>query len=166
MRFHRSLATVGTLLALASVSACGGLPSAGSSQEAGELLQSALGCEGIDIASPREVQQVRAMGLTGVNGGGECEDPAGGDGDVNFLTVEDMEAFQTAVKADEDEQDDLMVGDDFAVDPSSDDQRRSLLDAGLLFLNCTPNFTAPEGSTADDGAVEGCTTTDYAEDLD
>ncbi|MGW1378784.1 hypothetical protein ACWD6P_31585 [Streptomyces sp. NPDC002446] len=165
MRFHRTLAIAGTVVALASVSACG-LPSAGSPQGAGEFLQSALGCERIDIATPREVQQVEAMGMTGINGGGECDEPAGGDGDADFLTIEDMEAFQTAVKADEDEQDDLMIGDDFAVDPASDDQRRQLLKAGLLFLNCTSDFKAPEGKTADDGEIDGCVTTDHSEDLD
>lgn len=166
MRFHRTLAVVGTVFALASVSACGSLPSASSPQEAGDFLTSTLGCKSVDIASPHEVQQVEAMGMTGINGGGECDDPAGGDGDVDFLTIEDMETFQTAIKADEDEQDDLMIGDDFAVDPSSDDQRRQLLKAGLLFLNCTPDFKAPEGKTADDGEIEGCATTDYSEDLD
>ncbi|QZY19112.1 hypothetical protein [Streptomyces decoyicus] len=151
---------------MASVSACGSLPSAGSPQEAGDFLKSALSCESVDIASPREVQQVEAMGMTGINGGGECQNPAGDDGDPDFLTIEDMEAFQTAVKGDEDEQDDLMIGDDFAVDPSSDDQRRQLLKAGLLFLNCTSDFKAPSGHTAEEGAVEGCATTDYSEDLD
>lgn len=165
MRFARILATAGTVVALASVSACG-LPSAGSPQEAGDFLKSALHCESIDIASPPEVQRVEAMGMTGINGGGECEDPAGDDGDVDFLTIEDMEAFQTAVKGDDDEQDELMIGDDFAVDPSSDDQRQQLLKAGLLFLNCTPDFKAPPGKTADDGEIEGCSTTDYSEDLD
>ncbi|WP_432143691.1 hypothetical protein [Streptomyces sp. bgisy084] len=138
----------------------------GSPQDAGEFLQSTLHCESVDIASPPEVQRVEAMGMTGINGGGECEDPAGGGGDVDFLTVEDMEAFQTAVKGDEDEQDDLMIGDDFAVDPSSDNQRRQFLDAGLLFLNCTPGFKAPAGNSADDGEIDGCFTTDYSEDLD
>ncbi|MEV0372286.1 hypothetical protein AB0I10_21050 [Streptomyces sp. NPDC050636] len=150
---------------MASVSACG-LPSADSPQGAGDFLTSTLSCESVDIASPQEVQQVEAMGMTGINGGGECEDPAGGDGDVDFITVEDMEAFQTAVKGDEDEQDDLMIGDDFAVDPSSDDQRRQLLKAGLRFLNCTPDFKVPAGRVAEDGEVEGCSTTDYSEDLD
>ncbi|MFE1176180.1 hypothetical protein [Streptomyces sp. NPDC058773] len=165
MRFHRILATVGTVAALASVSACG-LPSAGSPQEAGDFLKSALRCESIDIASPQEAQRVEAMGMTGINGGGECDEPAGGDGDVDFLTVEDMEAFQTAIRGDEDQQDKLMIGDDFVVDPSSDDQRRQLLDSGLMFLNCTPNFEAPDGMSADDGAIDGCFTTDYSEDLD
>lgn len=166
MRFHRTLAIAGTVFALASVSACGSLPSADSPQEAGNFLTSTLSCDSVDIATPQEMQQVEAMGLTGINGGGECENPAGGDGDVDFLTIEDMEAFQTAVKGDEDEQDDLMVGDDFAVDPSGDDQRRQLLKAGLLFLNCTPDFKAPEGSTVEDGEIDGCATTDYSEDLD
>lgn len=165
MRFHRILATAGTICALASVSACG-LPSAGSPQDAGDFLQSALHCESIDIASPPEVQRVEAMGMTGINGGGECKDPASGGGDVDFLTVEDMAAFQTAVKGDKGEQDDLMIGDDFAVDPGSDDQRRQLLNAGLLFLNCTPDFKAPSGNSADDGEIDGCSTTDYSEDLD
>ncbi|MFJ3953932.1 hypothetical protein ACIPXV_28545 [Streptomyces libani] len=165
MRFARILATAGTVVALASVSACG-LPSAGSPQEAGDFLKSTLHCESIDIASPPEVQRVEAMGMTGINGGGECKDPAGDDSDVDFLTIEDMEAFQTAVKGDDDEQDELMIGDDFVVDPSSDDQRHQLLKAGLLFLNCTPDFKAPPGKTADDGEIEGCSTTDYSEDLD
>ncbi|MFF9784950.1 hypothetical protein [Streptomyces nigrescens] len=165
MRFARILATAGTVVVLASVSACG-LPSAGSPQEAGDFLKSTLHCESIDIASPPEVQRVEAMGMTGINGGGECQDPAGDDGDVDFLTIEDMEAFQTAVKGDDDEQDELMIGDDFVVDPTSDDQRHQLLKAGLLFLNCTPDFKAPPGKTADDGEIEGCSTTDYSEDLD
>ncbi|MGA5563304.1 hypothetical protein ACPCUV_19310 [Streptomyces platensis] len=138
----------------------------GSPQDAGDFLRSTLHCESVDIATPPEVQRVEAMGMTGINGGGECEDPAGGDGDVDFLTVEDMEAFQTAVKGDEDEQDDLMIGDDFAVDPSSDDQRRQLLKAGLLFLNCAPDFKAPSGNATDDGEIDGCFTTDYSDDLD
>ncbi|MGP8301166.1 hypothetical protein ACTPOK_25215 [Streptomyces inhibens] len=166
MRHHRTLAIVGTFFALASVSACGSLPSAGSPQEAGNFLTGTLGCERIDFATPREVQRVQAMGMRGINGGGECDEPAAGDGDADFLTIEDMEAFQTAVKADKSEQDDLMIGDDFAVDPSSDDQRRQLLNAGMLFLNCTPDFKAPSGSTVEDGEVEGCATTDYSEDLD
>ncbi len=165
MRFHRTLAIVGTVVALASVSACG-LPSADSPQGAGEFLKSALGCKVVDIASPHEVQQVEAMGMTGINGGGECDDPADGGGDVDFLTVEDMEAFQTAIKGDEDEQDDLMIGDDFAVDPSSDDQRHQLLKAGLLFLNCASDFKAPDGVSVDEGEIDGCVTTEYSKDLD
>ncbi|MFF4951703.1 hypothetical protein ACWC2K_08230 [Streptomyces chattanoogensis] len=166
MRFHRSLAIAGTFFALASVSACGGLPSAGSPEDAGQFLKSTLSCEGIDFASPHEVQQANAMGMTGINGGGECDDPAGGGGDVDFLTIEDMEAFQNAVKKDEGEQDDLMIGDDFAVDPSSDDQRRLLLKAGLVFLNCAPDFKAPANSSTDEAEIEGCVTTDYSKDLD
>ena len=166
MRFHRTLAIAGTVFALASVSACGGLPSTGSPQEAGKFLVSALGCGNVDIATPQEVQQVQAAGLRGVNGGGECEEPTGDDGDADFLTIEDMEAFQTSVKADESEQDDLMIGDDFAIDPGSDAQRQALLKAGLVFLNCSPDFKAPANSTTEDGEVEGCVTTDYSEDLD
>ncbi|MFJ9415675.1 hypothetical protein ACIRPT_16090 [Streptomyces sp. NPDC101227] len=166
MRFHRTLAIAGTVFALASVAACGSLPSAGSAEEAGNFLKSTLSCDGIDFASPREVQQVQAMGMSGVNGGGQCDDPAGGGGDVDSLTVEDMEAFQTAVKGNEDEQDDLMIGDDFAVDPSSDDQRRQLLKAGLMFLNCSPDFKVPMGSASDEGEAEGCVTTDFSKDLD
>ncbi len=166
MRFHRILATAGTVLALASVSACSSLPSGGSPQGAGELLSTALHCEKVDIATPPEVARVEAMGMKGINGGGECDDPAVGGGDADFLTIEDMEAFQTAVKGDKSEQDDLMIGDDFAVDPGSDDQRRKLLEAGLLFLNCSPGFHAPEGKTTDDGEADGCVTTDYSDDLD
>ncbi|MEU8682365.1 hypothetical protein [Streptomyces sp. NPDC048611] len=156
---------MGTVAALASVSACG-LPSAGSSEEAGDFLKSALRCRSIDIAAPHEVQRVEAMGMTGINGGGECDDPAGGGGDVDFFTVEDMEAFQTVIRGDDDQQDELMIGDDFVVDPGSDDQRRRLLEAGMQFLNCTPNFEAPEGKSADDSVIDGCFTTDYSEDLD
>ncbi|MFI9051034.1 hypothetical protein [Streptomyces sp. NPDC053427] len=166
MRFHRILATAGTVLALASVSACGSLPSAGSPQEAADFLTSTLACESIDLATPREVQQVQAMGLTGINGGGECSDPVGSDGDVDFLTIEDMEAFQTSIKQGKGEEDDLMIGDDFAVDPGSDDQRSRLLKAGLLFLNCSPGFQAPPGKTADEGEVDGCIVTDYLGDRD
>ncbi|WP_077192374.1 hypothetical protein [Streptomyces lydicus] len=167
MRFQRILAAAGTFVALASVSACGSsLPSADSPQGAGELLRTTLGCEHVEIAPPRDVAKVEAMGMKGINGGGQCENTAGGGEDADFLTIEDMAAFQTAVKADEDEQDDLMIGDDFAVDPDSDDQRRKLLDAGLLFLNCTPGFHAPEGRTVEDGEVDGCATTDYSKDLD
>ncbi|MEU9112328.1 hypothetical protein AB0D04_11145 [Streptomyces sp. NPDC048483] len=143
------------------------MPSADSPEEAGGFLKATLSCESIDLASPREVQQLAAAGgPKGITGGGECENPAGGSSDADFYTVEDMEAFQTAVKADEDAQDDLMIGDDFAVDPGDDDQRRKLLQAGLRFLNCTPGFQAPVGRTADDGEVDGCFTTDYSEDLD
>ncbi|REK86203.1 hypothetical protein DY245_33845 [Streptomyces inhibens] len=103
--------------------------------------------------------------MKGINGGSECQSTANGGDDVDFLTIEDLEAFQTALKGDEDEQDDLMIGDDFAVDPGSDDHRRKLLGAGLLLLSCTPGFHAPEGKTVEDGEVAGCATTDYSEDL-
>ncbi|AJT63147.2 hypothetical protein [Streptomyces chattanoogensis] len=165
MRFPRVFAIVGTVAALASVSACG-LPSAGSTEDAGEFLTSALGCKRIDPISPRHLQLIQSRGVMGINGGGACEGAPDGGYDVDFMTIEDMESFQNSLKQKGGGEDDLMIGDDFAVAPASDAQRRKLLDAGLLFLNCSPNFKAPEGKTVDEGEVEGCAVTDYSEDLD
>ncbi|UKY54646.1 hypothetical protein [Streptomyces inhibens] len=89
--------------------------------------------------------------------------PAPGEG---APPADALQSFQIALKGDEDGQDDLVIGDDFTVDPGSDDQRRKLLSAGVLFLNCTPSFHAPGGKTVEDGEVERCATIDYSEDLD
>ena len=136
MRFHRILAIAGTAVALASVSACGSLPSAGSpAGTAGASVRvDAQLREHRHRLAPRGAAAWRPWALTGINGGGRAaRTRRADDGDVDCPhRSRTSEAVQTAVQGDERRTGRPHDGDDVAVDPGSDDQRRQLLKAGLL----------------------------------
>ncbi|MEV6678511.1 hypothetical protein AB0N09_16865 [Streptomyces erythrochromogenes] len=57
----------------------------------------------------------------------------------------------------------IVVGQDFAVGSQDADSMSALLQprAGLLMLNCHPDFKPPSGFRKEPALVKGCVLTDY-----
>ncbi|MFI7242201.1 hypothetical protein [Streptomyces qinglanensis] len=88
---------------------------------------------------------------------GVCRD--GNGRPIALLAVDDMKKFQTAARRDGGGG--FLVGQDFAVVPVGDSTIRRLEPSPLMFLNCEPDFTVPDGYTKQPGRVDGCVVTDY-----
>ncbi|WP_405679736.1 hypothetical protein OG859_22195 [Streptomyces sp. NBC_00048] len=94
----------------------------------------------------------------------------GSRGRTSIYMIKDPKAFQTAFKAEiaakgggGNPNGGIVIGQDFAVGSESSDAMSSLLtpQAGLLMLNCHPEFTAPSGYRKEPALVKGCVLTDY-----
>ncbi|WP_069768310.1 hypothetical protein [Streptomyces sp. LUP30] len=82
----------------------------------------------------------------------------------------DMKAFQENYRKQATKEDgwkrtlargEFMVGADFVLDPTNYQASKSLLEAGLLLLNCDPAFKAPDGYRIQDAQADGCVLTNY-----
>ncbi|MFI1449494.1 hypothetical protein [Streptomyces virginiae] len=94
----------------------------------------------------------------------------GSRGRTSIYMIKDAKAFQTAFKAETDAGDGggnpnqgIVVGQDFAMGSESSDAMSALLQpqAGLLMLNCHPDFKPPSGYRKEPALVKGCVLTDY-----
>ncbi|MDQ0582387.1 hypothetical protein [Streptomyces rishiriensis] len=92
----------------------------------------------------------------GIKERGVCSD---GSGDpVALLSVADMKTFQTAAKANNEQ---FLVGQDFAVIPVGGQAIQELQKSELLFMTCDPDFSAPSGFDKSPGLVDGCVLSNY-----
>ncbi|WP_051782125.1 MULTISPECIES: hypothetical protein [unclassified Streptomyces] len=91
-------------------------------------------------------------------------------GITTIVLIKDAKAFQTAFKAEVDSgkgggnpNQGIVVGQDFAMGSESSDAMSALLtpQAGLLMLNCHPDFKPPSGYRKEPALVKGCVLTDY-----
>ncbi|MFJ5808019.1 hypothetical protein [Streptomyces sp. NPDC093093] len=80
---------------------------------------------------------------------------------IALLTISDMKKFLQALKTDDDAG--ALVGADFAVVPTDDGTTRALASSGLLVASCNADFNSkiPSGYTKRESGVEGCVMTDY-----
>ncbi|MFJ4861512.1 hypothetical protein [Streptomyces sp. NPDC088748] len=94
-------------------------------------------------------------------------------GITTIVLVKDPKAFQAAFKAEVDAKkgsgnpnSGIVVGQDFAMGSESSDAMSALLQppAGLLMLNCHPDFDPPSGYRKEPALVKGCVLTDYYKD--
>ncbi|MEU9377082.1 hypothetical protein AB0D94_25355 [Streptomyces sp. NPDC048255] len=98
-------------------------------------------------------------------------------GDTRIFMIKDPKAFQAAFKAEIDKEyketngggnpsSGIVVGQDFTVGSTRSTAMAALLkpQAGLLMLNCHPEFTAPSGFRKEPALVKGCVLTDYYKD--
>ncbi|OKK16064.1 hypothetical protein AMK16_25390 [Streptomyces sp. CB00455] len=92
---------------------------------------------------------------------------------TTIVLIKDPKAFQTAFKARVDAKKDsgnpnsgIVLGQDFAMGSESSDAMSALLkpQAGLLMLNCHPDFKPPSGFRKEPALVKGCVLTDYYKD--
>ncbi|MGW0364340.1 hypothetical protein [Streptomyces sp. NPDC002990] len=174
MRLSRTLTAGAALVALASLTGCGGggdgttddlgLPSAG------------------DIASIEKFinQHAQCKNLMGEDEGeglleDEAKDPAwaikeravckdASNRVITLLAISDMAKFQaTNRKAVANNKDaEVLVGKNFAVVPVGDHTVKALMDAKMLLLTCNPdNYKIPGGYKQHKGLAEGCVLTDY-----
>ncbi|MFF7177145.1 hypothetical protein [Streptomyces sp. NPDC008121] len=101
---------------------------------------------------------------------GSCD-----SGDTRIFMIKDMKVFQAAHKADVDRQIKAgeggrdggpVIGQDFSVGSTQSTAMAALLQpqAGLLMLNCHPDFKAPSGFRTEPALVDGCVLTDYYKD--
>ncbi|MGW0866960.1 hypothetical protein [Streptomyces sp. NPDC002611] len=121
----------------------------------------------LDLAPGREYD---AAGRSAAWGREEALDPSWGIAEravcedrfadaVALLKVHDMKTFQAAVK--EDGHADFLVGRDFAVVPVNGRTVHDLAGAGLKFLTCDPDFSAPSGYSTARAFVDGCVLSNY-----
>ncbi|MBT2480033.1 hypothetical protein [Streptomyces sp. ISL-94] len=92
---------------------------------------------------------------------------------TTIVMIKDPKVFQAAFKADVDAKkgsgnpnSGIVIGQDFAMGSESSDAMSSLLtpQAGLLMLNCHPEFNPPSGYRKEPALVKGCVLTDYYKD--
>ncbi|MFA3873816.1 hypothetical protein ABS735_09040 [Streptomyces sp. MMCC 100] len=88
---------------------------------------------------------------------GVCEDASGRT--ITLLRTEDMADFQKAVKREGGRG--LLVGRDFAVEPTGEESITQLLESDLMYLDCDPDDEVPSGYEKEKVLVEGCRLTKY-----
>ncbi|MDX2936814.1 hypothetical protein [Streptomyces ipomoeae] len=154
------------LLAL-TLTACGDdeveLPMASNTEGVAGYLDKNIGCTDTDYWSGAELAMIKSEISDSLDGGGECE--LGDDSDIDFLHVSNMTEFQKDVALlDENADEPLMVGMDFALDVD-DDHIQMFLDKGLMLLDCDPGMQTPEGYARVE-AEGGCVLTNYVRPSD
>ncbi|MFG2879558.1 hypothetical protein ACGFYU_31885 [Streptomyces sp. NPDC048337] len=94
-------------------------------------------------------------------------------GDTRIFMIKDPKVFQAAFKAEVDAKEGkgnpnsgIVVGQDFTVGSTRSTAMAALLkpQAGLLMLNCHPDFKPPSGFRKEPALVKGCVLTDYYKD--
>lgn len=149
------------------------LPKAGTMAAAARFINGYTPCDPISPTPPESKE----------NSGGDSEfGPAfsvtetgycGRRGITTVVLIKDPKAFQTAFKAEMDARkgrgnpnQGIVVGQDFAMGSESSDAMSALLQprAGLLMLNCHPDFKPPSGYRKEPALVKGCVLTDYYKD--
>jgi hypothetical protein len=92
---------------------------------------------------------------------------------TTLYMIKDPKVFQTAFKAEVDAKkgsgnpnSGIVIGQDFAMGSESSEAMGALLkpQAGLLMLNCHPEFNPPSGFRKEPALVKGCVLTDYYKD--
>ncbi|MFD6877200.1 MULTISPECIES: hypothetical protein [unclassified Streptomyces] len=186
-RLSKSLTAAAALLALASLTACGGEGDTGGLDGIGAIEGKSNLPKAKDVAS-----MVRFVNEHAVCKDLETEASAGGAARASFaklpegtaggvkerafceadrgepivlLVVSDMKKFTQGLKAKKAAGEDgvALVGANFAVVPDDGDTARALTTAGMLLASCDAEFNSkiPSGFTKSKGAVEGCVLTDF-----
>ncbi|UUU23858.1 hypothetical protein [Streptomyces sp. DSM 40750] len=150
------------LLAL-TLTACGddgeSLPAAANTEGVAAYLNENLSCVDPDYFDDDEMSVIQAQVSGAVDGGGECD--LDEDSDIDFLHITNMKQFQKDVAASgESGESPLLVGMNFALDVDRESAVRSLLDNGLMLLDCEPGMQTPQQYKRVE-AEAGCVLTNY-----
>ncbi|MCY0961744.1 hypothetical protein [Streptomyces sp. H27-H5] len=175
MRLSRTLMAGAALIALASLTGCGGDGDAGGGGSTGDLGLPAAG----DMASIEKFvnqhAQCNNLRPSDDEGSGllekEAADPAwaikeravcddGSHQTITLLAISDMAKFQAANNAGKKYE--ALVGKNFAVVPEGDTTVQALMNAKMLLLVCKGGYEIPSGYAQHKGSAEGCILTDYA----
>ncbi|MDT0610878.1 hypothetical protein [Streptomyces lancefieldiae] len=159
------LVAVAALAAVALSSGCsseaaddGGLPSADSMKAAHEYVNTYAACGPVDPNSEEGSKSAAAKDPAwSIEERGVCEDASGRT--ITLLRTKDMAAFQRAVQREGGRG--LLVGQDFAVEPTGDESIAALLKSDLMYLNCDPDDEVPSGYEKEEALVDGCWLTKY-----
>ncbi|MFI8502664.1 hypothetical protein ACIGFK_29785 [Streptomyces sp. NPDC085524] len=150
------------------------LPKAGTMAAAARFVNGYTRCDqvsktpsdGAPTEGPGTAEYDKAHSITEV---GHC----GRGGRTTIVMIKDPKAFQTAFKAEIDAKNGggnpdggIVIGQDFAMGSQDSDAMAALLQpqAGLLMLNCHPQFNPPSGFRKEPALVKGCVLTDYYKD--
>ncbi|MFJ3881330.1 hypothetical protein ACIPW5_28265 [Streptomyces sp. NPDC090077] len=181
MRLPRTFTAGAAVVALASLTGCGGgeadagsggksLPKAKDVASMERFVSQYATCRDVETELPqyspmrKEFEDLPKDAGAGVKEQAYCKSEGG---PIAMLTLADMKKFQQALKANEAAGKDrfavALVGADFAVVPTAGDTTNALKSSGLLVASCSATYNSkiPSGYTKRDGAVEGCVTTDY-----
>ncbi|RKT05409.1 hypothetical protein BX286_3405 [Streptomyces sp. 3211.6] len=185
MRLSRTLTAGAAVVALASLTGCGGggeaeagsggksLPKAKDIAAMERFVSQYTTCKDLQPEAPlakhsdtrREFANYPKEPGAGVREQAYCEAERGQP--IALLGISDMKKFQQALKANADAEKSeaaaALVGADFAVVPTDDDSTRALKSSGLLIASCDAKYNSkiPSGYLKREGAVEGCLLTDY-----
>ncbi|BBC35203.1 hypothetical protein SGFS_064970 [Streptomyces graminofaciens] len=162
-RTRTALASAAALLLALTLTGCGDdeveLPMLRTSEGVADYLNKQVGCTDPDYVESDELPLIKSEVSNAVDGGGECDIDE--DSDIFFVHVTDMTKFQQDVAANEENEDDvLMIGMDFALDVDRGSAVQTLLDQGLLFLDCNPGMQTPQQYQRIE-AEDDCVLTDY-----
>ncbi|MDA5279938.1 hypothetical protein [Streptomyces sp. Isolate_45] len=180
MRLSRTFTAGAALIALASLTACGGdgdtlagsggksLPKAKDVAAMERFVNTYTSCTDLETYAPErkyggnEFEDIPKGTEAGVKEKMYCDAETG---HIALVAISDMKKFQQALKANDaaEKQAVVLVGVDFAVVPNAGDTMRALKPSGLLVASCSAKFNSelPSGYTKTDGKVEGCILTDY-----
>ncbi|MFF4425975.1 hypothetical protein ACFY04_35260 [Streptomyces sp. NPDC001549] len=149
------------------------LPKAGTMAAAARFINGYTPCAPVSLTPPEGKENSGGDSQFGpafsVTETGYC----GRRGITTVVLIKDPKAFQTAFKAriaarngGGNPNQGIVVGQDFAMGSESSDAMSALLQpqAGLLMLNCHPDFKAPSGYRKEPALVKGCVLTDYYKD--
>ncbi|MGW7331493.1 hypothetical protein ACWGIU_23505 [Streptomyces sp. NPDC054840] len=149
------------------------LPKAGTMAAAARFINGYTPCDPVSLTpaggKPSEGPDTKFGPAFSVTETGYC----GRRGITTIVLIKDPKAFQTAFKAQIDAKSGggnpnqgIVVGQDFAMGSESSDAMSALLQpqAGLLMLNCHPDFKPPSGYRKEPALVKGCVLTDYYKD--
>ncbi|MGW0364341.1 hypothetical protein [Streptomyces sp. NPDC002990] len=186
MRLSRTLTAGAALVALASLTGCGGgegqvdagigsqptgpsLPKAKDVASMERFVNQYTVCKDLETeatageAARTAFETVPEGAGAGVKERAFCEAERGQP--IVLLTVSDMKKFLLGLKAKEEAGKDgvALVGADFAVVPDDGGTVGALKSSGLLVASCKTDFNSkiPSGYIKREGTVQGCLMTDY-----
>ncbi|MEV7519493.1 hypothetical protein [Streptomyces sp. NPDC091371] len=182
MRLTRTLTAGAALIALASLTGCGGdgeavaggggksLPKAKDMAAMERFVNQYTPCTELTKYAPdaqhggKQFEDVPKGAGAGVKEQMYCNAERG---DMALVAISDMKKFQQALKANDAAGKDgdavALVGVDFAVVPNANEPSRALKSSGMLVASCSAKLNAeiPSGYLKREGTVEGCIMTDY-----
>ncbi|MFG2667346.1 hypothetical protein ACGFY6_24280 [Streptomyces sp. NPDC048387] len=184
MRLSRTLTAGAAVVALASLTGCGGggeaeagsggksLPKAKDVAAMERFVSQYTTCTDVQTNPPdaghgssgTAFEYLPKGAAAGVKEQAYCKSEGG---PIALVSISDMKKFQQAMKANEVAGEEkgagALVGADFAVFTTSGDTTHALKSSGMLIASCHEAFNSkiPSGYIKRDGAVEGCVMTDY-----
>ncbi|MET9320865.1 hypothetical protein ABZX75_11865 [Streptomyces sp. NPDC003038] len=173
MRLSRTLTAGAALVALVSLTGCGGggdgatddlgLPSAGDIASIEKLVNQYATCDNL---RPRDEKEDRWGTLAkdpawAIKERARCDDDS--NQNITLLAISDMAKFQAANrKASEGgKNNEALIGKNFAIVAEGDETGQALMKAKMLILTCSGDYPIPGGYKQHKGLAEGCVLTDY-----
>lgn len=174
MRLSKTLTAAAALIALASLTGCGGndeagggstsdlgLPAAGDMASIEKFINQHAQCNNVrpfDDEGTGLLEKEAADPAWAIKERAVCDD--GSHQTITLLAISDMAKFQATNVAGKKYE--ALVGKNFAVVPEGDTTVKALMDAKMLLLVCKGDYEIPSGYKQHKGLAEGCILTDYA----